>query len=328
MPDTFHYQSEIGKILGRAIDPSVRTGHLNIDLSLLFNSILLFAANVKIDQGCGDSLCHQNIASLQALAPRCFRPAILAEIKGHFLAIYGAVTVFKDGKYVKYVEHFITISLLYNRQNEFDIHLLANILVLVQRGIKDLKETYQSLISKEFESQPPSDLSITSFPVIGNDRLCYLGLVSAHSAVYWAEYRELQQKPIVVKFARSYDDVIHNRLFDEGLAPELFNCTEVSDQLFMIEMEYLEFKEFELLDCINLTAEKKQRVFNEVSDAVQFLNENNLVHGDLRSSNIFVSNKTFKIKIFDFDYSGSLDSKRLSPCLLINTLYSSVLVSL
>ncbi|KAL0232542.1 hypothetical protein GEMRC1_011289 [Eukaryota sp. GEM-RC1] len=78
-------------------------------------------------------------------------------------------------------------------------------------------------------------------------------------------------------------------------------------------MEYLDPKEFTLLDSlVDSSLEDKTKVLKEIRKAVNLLNSNYIVHGDLRPSNIFVSKSTCEIKIFDFDFAGRHNESYMS----------------
>ncbi|KAL0229481.1 hypothetical protein GEMRC1_014098 [Eukaryota sp. GEM-RC1] len=229
------------------------------------------------------------------IATQTYCPAILVEIHGHFFSVYGAVMVYKDGDYHKYVEHFATVSLLYNRHNHYDFHFLQTFYYVEIRS----NATSQTAVS--------FDRSIISFPVFGIERFKYLQLISPLTPVYLANYKTVDQKPLVVKFATTYDVDAHKLLAEHGYAPDFYYSEEISNQLILIEMEYLDQAEFCLLESIPYSLwGRKQDILKEIRNAVNLLNSHNIVHGDLRPSNIFVSKSTCAIKIFDFDFAVSL----------------------
>ncbi|KAL0232548.1 hypothetical protein GEMRC1_011295 [Eukaryota sp. GEM-RC1] len=199
------------------------------------NACLLLLAEVKRDQEAGDALTQVmlNYSSFWAresglydkLATRTYCPAILVEIRGHFFSVYGAVMVYKDGDYHKYVEHFATVSLLYNRHNHYDLHFLANILLRVRDCLNKLQDYYDvhvSEIRSDATSLNPPDPTIISFPVIGINRIQYQELMSPLSPVYLANYKTDDHIWVML-------DVVANHVapvevwFDQGVVEFIIN---------------------------------------------------------------------------------------------------------
>ncbi|KAL0229331.1 hypothetical protein GEMRC1_013949 [Eukaryota sp. GEM-RC1] len=331
--DEKRYQKLLQEYLCGALRRAVTFGH-GTDACVVdqHKGFLFLLGEVKRDQEAGDSLtqvmlnysifwdCKSGIFS--EIATQTYCPAILVEIRGHFFSVYGAVMVYKDGDYHKYVEHFATVSLLYNRHSHYDLHFFANILLRVRDCLNKLQDYYNVHVS-EIRSNATSqtavsfDRSIISFPVFGIERFKYLQLISPLTPVYLANYKTVDQKPLVVKFATTYDVEAHKLLAEHGFAPDFYYYEEISNQLTLIEMEYLDPAEFCLLESIPYSLwGRKQDILKEIRNAVNLLNSHNIVHGDLRPSNIFVSKSTCVIKIFDFDFAGLAD--RSNMCVFVN----------
>ncbi|KAL0229220.1 hypothetical protein GEMRC1_013840 [Eukaryota sp. GEM-RC1] len=325
--DEKRYQKLLREYLCGALERAV-TSESATDVSVVDknNSFLLLLAEVKRDQGAGDALTQvmlyyssfwdQTSGIFSEIATQTYCPAILVEIRGHFFSVYGAVMVYKDRDYHKYVEHFATVSLLYNRHNHYDLHFFANILLRVRDCLNTLQDYYNvhvSQIRSNATSLIPPDPTNISFPVIGNKRIQYQELLSPLSPVYLANYKTDDQKLLVVKFATTYDVDAHKLLAEHGYAADFYYSEEISNQLILIEMEYLDPKKFTSLDSlVNFSVEAKRKVLKEIRNAVNLLNSHSIVHGDLRPSNIFVSKSTCAIKIFDFDFTGRHNESYMS----------------
>ncbi|KAL0228080.1 hypothetical protein RCL1_004223 [Eukaryota sp. TZLM3-RCL] len=312
------YQKRLSHLLGTALKVEVFQGSHGIDLCCTSKSALTFGATVKLDQGSGDALTQILVSyqqfweSFHLYEPSFravnfgFLPCILAEIKGHFLSLYGAVTVIRHGQFHRVVEHFITTSLLFNKHNEFEVHYLANILCLLSGGIKKLTSFYNCLLQG-----PSLDLSGCEFPVLCSNEFTYLEQIHPTSPVYLATNNNTGRY-VVLKFARSYNEEIHSLFAEHHLAPSLFSFRRLGDQLFLTEMEYLPPENFRPLSSfLVLTKADKQRVFNQLEQINSFMTHHNIVHGDLRTPNLFVSLHDYSLKVVDFDYAGWSGSTRL-----------------
>ena len=122
-----------------------------------------------------------------------------------------------------------------------------------------------------------------------------------HGALlFLAEHREPEAnaKPIVVKFTRTYSDVVHNLLASRGFAPKLFAVEDLAGGWKMVVMEYLS-------DWVMLGQKPHQErlIYKEkLEEALQIIHDGNFVHGDVRCPNILVFKDN--VKFVDFDHCG------------------------
>ncbi|GJJ15115.1 hypothetical protein Clacol_009390 [Clathrus columnatus] len=118
---------------------------------------------------------------------------------------------------------------------------------------------------------------------------------------------------IIVKFAERYGEEPHRLLASKGLAPVLLFCGpiwhesgEIFTEKLMIVMEYIE-GESAALKYADEPLPKE--VHKSVRSAVELLADNNMVHGDLRRSNILITG-TGKVLLIDFDWAGKYGEAR------------------
>ena len=111
-------------------------------------------------------------------------------------------------------------------------------------------------------------------------------------------------KPILVKFTRTYSEVVHKLLAGNGFAPELFAVEDLAGGWKMVVMEYL--------SGWVMLGEKPRRerlkYKEKLKDALRVIHDQDLVHGDVRCPNILVSEDD--INFVDFDDCGKEGVKR------------------
>jgi RIO1 family len=115
--------------------------------------------------------------------------------------------------------------------------------------------------------------------------------------IFLAEHTEPEAnaKLIVVKFTRTYSEVVHELLASKGFAPELFAVEDLAGGWKMVVMEYL--------SGWVMLGEKPQPKYKEtLKKALRVIHDHGLVHGDVRRPNILVSEDA--IKFVDFDHCG------------------------
>lgn len=103
-------------------------------------------------------------------------------------------------------------------------------------------------------------------------------------------------------------------------ASQIINCPkplENKDE-YKIEIPYIKGKKLsESLD--NFSLEKQKKIFNEVGKMIAKIHENNIIHGDLTTSNIILQDKKNKIYFIDFGlgfFSDKIEDKAVDLHLL------------
>ena len=109
---------------------------------------------------------------------------------------------------------------------------------------------------------------------------------------------EANAKLIVVKFTRTYSEVVHKLLASRGFVPELFAVEDLVGGWKMVVMEYL--SGWVMLG--DLTQPQRLKYKAKLKEALGVIHDRNLVHGDIRCPNILISEDD--IKFIDFDHCG------------------------
>ena len=138
-------------------------------------------------------------------------------------------------------------------------------------------------------------------------------------------------KDIVVKFVDWYNSKAHHLLADSNLAPKLYYA-ETDDQpthrqtgglsllvphLKMIVMEFVPARTAGKAFAPQVKSGEPQtetahNFFQDIANAIKILQKENLVFGDLRTSNILVVGAGKGAKLIDFDWCGE-DGKARYP---------------
>ncbi|KAH9059336.1 hypothetical protein EDB87DRAFT_1577674 [Lactarius vividus] len=110
----------------------------------------------------------------------------------------------------------------------------------------------------------------------------------------------LEKKQIVVKFARSYSTALHGFCAERGLAPGLIGSGKIPGGWSVVAMEYY------MLSVHPSQSPHLSRLCNkwidELQELVQCFHDKDMVHGDLRESNILCDGEN--VMLIDFDWGG------------------------
>jgi serine/threonine protein kinase len=109
-------------------------------------------------------------------------------------------------------------------------------------------------------------------------------------------------KLVVVKFTRTYSKAVHNLLAAKGFAPKLFAVEDLAGGWKMVVMEFLLDSDWTVLEM--KTHEERLGYKEKLWEALCVIHDKDLVHGDVRGPNIFVS-KNGDVKLIDFDHCGT-----------------------
>jgi hypothetical protein len=123
------------------------------------------------------------------------------------------------------------------------------------------------------------------------------------------------QRRIVIKFTRRYERAAHELLAANELAPALYGCEELLEDLgwTMVAMEYLPLKEW--VPLARKTGAQLEKYSFKIKDALERLWREDWVHGDVRQHNILVplEDEKIDIRFIDFDYCGRIGEARYPP---------------
>lgn len=109
---------------------------------------------------------------------------------------------------------------------------------------------------------------------------------------------------VVVKFTTDYHEKAHRLLADRGLAPKLHGCHPVVG-LRGMKMIVMERADGNLMSSLKTGGDKPpSSAYKDVATAVNIIHGSGLVFGDLRTTNILITNKDDEMHalLIDFDW--------------------------
>lgn len=211
--------------------------------------------------------------------------------------------------------------------SDFRFNKLARVFVALREGLKDLRRRYGQLV-------PPSSIQIpgryfpltatsprfyplaTSFTLDGKVASFkyngYLKSKDPSCLVFTATLDDTGAVPdnkrqIVVKFVERYGKDAHELLAQNSFAPKLYYCGDIwhdnsvankgCGPRKMVVMEYIRGRPVTHRDCV--------KHHDALTHAIDLLHSRKMVHGDLRSPNVMVTDdQNCPIQILDFDWAG------------------------
>lgn len=117
---------------------------------------------------------------------------------------------------------------------------------------------------------------------------------------------------ICIKFTQRYSKEAHLHCAKVGFAPKLRGFEVLPGGWFMIVMDNL--VGYDLLADLPNTERLPRSAFEEIETQLRTtLHARQLVHGDIRDTNIFVNKDKTQLMIIDFDWAGVEDVVRYPP---------------
>ncbi|KAJ7501661.1 hypothetical protein B0H11DRAFT_1713512, partial [Mycena galericulata] len=245
-------------------------------------------------------------------------PTYVVALGGPWLAVLGAVITSRC-----IVQRFTDFMWLGPRSallNDDHVCQVARVLFALRGAIADSQQFHDSLPpSPPTSGEPfPSDEPLPSrfFPhvtsYLGEDgqqkHFKYVAPLERDATCVTFHCQALEDETdIVVKFVRSYGEVVHRLLANEGLAPQLLYCGPVTSTasysgIKMVVMGYVVGKTLSWLQA------KKEPLSDHLGDelagALEILHRARFVYGDLREPNIMVTDEVKKVQLVDFDWAG------------------------
>lgn len=241
------------------------------------------------------------------------------------------------------IDRLLVIDLL-QRDDEATILQLGRTFAALVEGMADLGEYYSNCLDipapenplTHFYPCPTSRQPDEYFPeLVFWSKINHDGrFVGAHDDVHYLEkqisiYFATLKNPrtmevltaadpsggvdVVVKFTKRYNERAHRILADEGLAPQLYYCSRIAGGLYMIVMKRACGIEAHLYEQgISMPS----RLTKELECAVRLLHQADIVHGDLRLTNILITDEDNPhIVVIDFDWAGVAGKDRYPPSL-------------
>ncbi|KZP10866.1 hypothetical protein FIBSPDRAFT_757502 [Athelia psychrophila] len=118
------------------------------------------------------------------------------------------------------------------------------------------------------------------------------------------------EQQLFIKFTRSYSKAAHQCCAQAGYAPTLHGFVELPGGWYMAVMENLA-KDTDPMYQFELEAEQRRKISKDLRACIDLLHGQEMVHGDLRDSNVLVSkDDALQISLIDFDWAGEMDVVR------------------
>ncbi|KAF8452201.1 hypothetical protein L210DRAFT_2018421 [Boletus edulis BED1] len=149
---------------------------------------------------------------------------------------------------------------------------------------------------------------------------CYYSPI--HRALFLANFGGQR---VMVKFSEKYNEDAHHAVAKAGLAPKLLFHTRLRGGVHMAIMEFIDWSDANR----EFSRELPDDVVKQVKAAITILHDMNLVHGDVRRSNILVKKEqaseaatdvdsarhAYRAYLVDFDSVGLASVDRYTPFL-------------
>jgi serine/threonine protein kinase len=212
-----------------------------------------------------------------------------------------------------------TLAFHYHSSDTQNQLTVARHMAAFRKAVRTLKEYYEC-ISSSLSGDGDELANTLSHPALFPYRTEFKSLddESTNNIRYTEQFQRgeekrwliffgtLQEDPTVqicIKFARRYSKEAHLHCAESGFAPKLRGFEELPGGWYMVVMDKL--VGYELLADLPDTDRLPRSVFEAIGEQLKTLHARQLVHGDIRDTNIFVKNddKT-KFMIIDFEWAG------------------------
>ncbi|KAI9463181.1 hypothetical protein HD554DRAFT_2195728 [Boletus coccyginus] len=207
-------------------------------------------------------------------------------------------------------------------QNQLTV---ARHMAAFRKAVKTLKESHERLSSIS-EAGPGNTLSHdTLFPYRtefkslddgSTKSICYTKQFEEDGKKRWRIFfgtlQEDRGVQICVKFTRRYSKDAHLHCAKSGHAPTLRGFEKLPGGWYMVVMDRL--VGYDLLADLSETDRLPRSVFDAIREHLDTLHARQLVHGDIRDTNLLVKHDDrTKFMIIDFDWAGQVGIVQYPP---------------
>lgn len=247
-----------------------------------------------------------------------FCPSFIIGIAGPWIVIMGAIIT--SHVIVQRLTDFIWLGPSRAIDNERILHL-ARIFQSLRLAVRRLKSYYEGPLSSPKAENDRFFPMATSYTDSEGKKIRFryqdpLKMSDPSCISFLATVEDTEpSKKIVVKFVERYGDGAHRLLEARGLAPKLLYYGPVwldgpeqdgCGSRRMVVMEHLGGKTIE--DQYDDGRELPTTVKAAVRAAIEYLHEQNMVHGDVRPPNILIEEgegaEESRVRVLDFDWAG------------------------
>jgi len=227
-------------------------------------------------------------------------PMLLLSLSGAQVILFGSVFV---GKYYLF-DHITSISLWYSPHSPYLMTEQAHFWASLFTAVEDLKEEYASMLEQSPPAFSPWKPYLSKFTFEGKEyTLKYQETFEDQDYLFKAKAKSHDgERWVVVKFSHTYCKELHELLATNGLAPSLLHFDSLPAGWKVAVMNYVEDARFWNI------GKEDEHLTGKLDTVLSLMNDQNLVHGDLRDRNILVHNN--EVFIIDFEFGGTEGNAR------------------
>ena len=211
------------------------------------------------------------------------------ELVGPHFGIYGVIDTGTHTACKMQADMLVPMLWLVNQSNDL------NAMTRIMKTFKALKNALVKLRGY-YDLTPTKSV----YPLTFRQPLSYLSEVKRN--VYRAVHNGGVN--VIVKFVTRYGEDVHKFCSENGFAPELLFCKQVTLQYIMIIMK--EVKGVTVTEYLQQNENNdsvKVDVKNQCDKILKIMHASKYCHGDFRPSNLIVD-ESCKLFVIDFDWSG------------------------
>jgi hypothetical protein len=145
----------------------------------------------------------------------------------------------------------------------------------------------------------PHPATFTPYGGHGQHSFVYEAKIAGRRLLFKAKTKDGNR--ICVKFVRRYGKDVHIWCAARGFAPDLIAYEGLPGGWYMVVMDLLDESWIPLADKKGHTEGLKERVHA----AITKLHQAQMVHGDIRETNVMVRDRGLDFKLVDYDWAGS-----------------------